>query len=416
MKGGCTSWRRAFVLLLAVWLGPISGCGAGGFLGLQDYQRDLLFNAGSLAVSLLIGSQPGPPGPQGPAGPPGPIGPVGPIGPAIPGDSAGEPIPGQPGPIGPQGPPGPAGPAGTTGLAGASFFDLFVEEFFGARTTLLGGVLVEVVEIDAPVLGPLPDQTGPIAFRVVIPQAYDAGNPVTIRLFLYRTGPLQEDGCFVFTIDARRLRNLSDVEVYGQTRYVKIDAAVGQAAAGVDGLGQDIFAVVDLPLNVPDGLDWPNDLAVSDFLAFELATHLDDGGTYHVFGAEVFESAPGTARMAGATIITCGDLDEDGDVDQDDFELFSAAFGTTPEADGYDDCVDFDGDQRITLVDFQEWFRCYRAFVNDPTVELPPFQEALLGVASAVAVTARTRAKDEDGRFADKHVTQLGRTKVVKKQ
>ncbi|MCZ6683563.1 MAG: hypothetical protein O7B26_10285 [Planctomycetota bacterium] len=388
--------RCAFVLLVAIWLGPISGCGASGFLGLQDYQRDFLFGAGSLATSLLVGSTPGPegpmgpPGPQGPQGPAGPPGPPGAIGPSGPGDPAGEPIPGLPGPIGPQGPPGPAGsagPAGTTGPAGASFFDLFIEEFFGARTTLLGGVLVEAVEMDAPVLGPLPDQAGPIAFRVAIPQVYDAGNPVTIRLFLYRTGPVQEDGCFVFTMDARRLRNLSDVEVYGQTRYVKIDPAVTQAAAGVDGLGQDVFAVVDLPLNVPDGLDWPADLAVSDFLAFELATYLDDGGTYHVLAAEVFESAPGTARLAGATIVTCGDLDEDGDVDEDDFELFTAAFGIAAGADGYNDCVDFDGDQRITLVDFQEWFRCYRAFVDDPTAVLPPFEEALLGLAPAVTVT-----------------------------
>ena len=37
----------------------LPGCDAGaGFLGLQDYQRDLLFGAGSLAIALLGGGTP----------------------------------------------------------------------------------------------------------------------------------------------------------------------------------------------------------------------------------------------------------------------------------------------------------------------------------------------------------------------
>ena len=52
-------------------------CG-GDFLGLEDYQRDLLFGLGSLAIGLLSpAGTAGTVGPAGPAGEPGPVGPPG---------------------------------------------------------------------------------------------------------------------------------------------------------------------------------------------------------------------------------------------------------------------------------------------------------------------------------------------------
>ncbi len=51
-----------------------------------------------------------------------------------------------------------------------------------------------------------------------------------------------------------------------------------------------------------------------------------------------------------------GDLDGDGDVDMDDFYIFISAFGKCEGQDGYNDIVDYDGDNCITFVDYQIWY------------------------------------------------------------
>ena len=84
---GCTS----LMLVLCIVLSP--GC-SGDFLGLEDYQRDLLFGIGSLAFGLV---NPNDGGDVGPAGPPGPQGEPG---------SEGQPGQSVPGDTGPQGEPG----------------------------------------------------------------------------------------------------------------------------------------------------------------------------------------------------------------------------------------------------------------------------------------------------------------------
>ena len=70
-----TRHRVTCQLLVVCLMTPgigMMGCDSGvGFLGLQDYQRDLLFGVGALAIALLSEGQPGP---AGPAGPPGPAG------------------------------------------------------------------------------------------------------------------------------------------------------------------------------------------------------------------------------------------------------------------------------------------------------------------------------------------------------
>ena len=54
-----------------------------------------------------------------------------------------------------------------------------------------------------------------------------------------------------------------------------------------------------------------------------------------------------------------GDLDNDGDIDGDDFFMFLSAFGTC-EGDGdYNAACDYDGDNCITLIDLQIWYGYY---------------------------------------------------------
>jgi hypothetical protein len=56
----------------------------------------------------------------------------------------------------------------------------------------------------------------------------------------------------------------------------------------------------------------------------------------------------------------CGDLDNDGGVDVDDFCIFLDAYGTCEGDANYEDACDFDGDGCITLVDYQTWMEYYR--------------------------------------------------------
>ncbi|MFQ5462150.1 MAG: beta-propeller fold lactonase family protein, partial [Phycisphaerae bacterium] len=303
-----------------------TGCDSGSFLGLADYPRDLLFSGIASAILAnrpadagtttevvgqpLPGGQ-GPQGPQGPPGPPGadgtdgadgatgPAGPVGPQGPAGP-DGADGPA-GEPGPAGPAGASGGSGPAGPNG---ATLFETFIDDFFrlaagtdGSLVVVDGGPQAQVVAIREPVLSSDPT-TSAIGYRVSIPDMYDPGNDVTMRLFLHRTGPV-DGSCFIFTVDGRRLRDGQDIEVYGDTRWVRLDTSVPVPAGG----NSDVFLVVDLPINSAAGLGYPNDLADADALAFELATLVGDGGDYHLLGVGFFESEAGAAALVGATVI-----------------------------------------------------------------------------------------------------------------
>ncbi len=55
----------------------------------------------------------------------------------------------------------------------------------------------------------------------------------------------------------------------------------------------------------------------------------------------------------------CGDIDEDGDVDLDDYWAFYNAFGTCVGHPKYEANADMDGDGCITLVDYRAWRMCY---------------------------------------------------------
>ena len=56
----------------------------------------------------------------------------------------------------------------------------------------------------------------------------------------------------------------------------------------------------------------------------------------------------------------CGDLDNDGDVDLDDYWVFLDAFGTCVGHPKYNPAADLDGDDCVTLVDYCAWRMCYK--------------------------------------------------------
>lgn len=67
----------------------------------------------------------------------------------------------------------------------------------------------------------------------------------------------------------------------------------------------------------------------------------------------------------------CGDLDDDGDVDRDDYEAFLEAFALGLGQEGFTTCADYNGDATVTWLDFAEWVRCYRDYVGNPAAPLP---------------------------------------------
>ncbi|MCK4660932.1 MAG: hypothetical protein KAV82_15535, partial [Phycisphaerae bacterium] len=82
------------------------------------------------------------------------------------------------------------------------------------------------------------------------------------------------------------------------------------------------------------------------------------------------EIAAGTSQDANSNGVPdeceiCGDLDHDGDVDEDDFAIFLAAYGRSTGAPEYNPEADLDDDGTVTIVDYQLWLQCYRDFIGD---------------------------------------------------
>jgi hypothetical protein len=72
------------------------------------------------------------------------------------------------------------------------------------------------------------------------------------------------------------------------------------------------------------------------------------------------------------------DLDQDGDVDEDDYEIFRAAFGTVVGDPTYNYCAETDCTDAIGMGDYANWLSCYREFIGSPTAPppgAPPMQE-----------------------------------------
>jgi len=73
----------------------------------------------------------------------------------------------------------------------------------------------------------------------------------------------------------------------------------------------------------------------------------------------------------------CGDFEPDGDVDTDDYYAFLDAFGTCVGDLKYLPEADFDGDNCITLIDYQAFVQCYRD--ANPGARVPFRQPPKLG-------------------------------------
>ncbi|MCZ6815867.1 MAG: hypothetical protein O7F76_04105, partial [Planctomycetota bacterium] len=166
--------------------------------------------------------------------------------------------------------------------------------FFGED--FIGSLPVQFVSIFEPPIGVDPF-SGPTraAFRVAIPPSYQGLNPVTLRLFLRRdsqTPPVA--GSLEFNIFGKRLIDASgtfDDYLNPAGRNVTVDPSVSAAE----------FKLIDLPLNTsPDGLGG-GPLAAGQFLAFEIGATADDGASYILLGAELYETET-APPVSGATI------------------------------------------------------------------------------------------------------------------
>ncbi len=67
----------------------------------------------------------------------------------------------------------------------------------------------------------------------------------------------------------------------------------------------------------------------------------------------------------------CGDLDEDGDVDYDDYVIILHAFGHSVGQPEYVAEADYDDDGAVSLIDYRTWFNCYRNFIGNPNAPVP---------------------------------------------
>ncbi len=82
--------------------------------------------------------------------------------------------------------------------------------------------------------------------------------------------------------------------------------------------------------------------------------------TYDAYGLPQSASEGG-----GGACDLSGDLEGDGDVDSDDFIVFTATFALCSGAGGYNPAADFDADNCITFADYQQWYQLYRGCIPD---------------------------------------------------
>lgn len=203
---------------------------------------------------------------------------------------------------------------GSTGLDGEDgvstfLFNTFVEDFFTVADGSYGSIPLEadelpVVEISEPAFGYCGNtEVDLVAYRVPVPSTYLGDNDVVMRFFLWRTGELN-DTCMVFRVDAFRSRHGVGIYQYGAPRFITVETP-----AEIDLYGT--LLVIDLPVNTPNGLDFPADLAQGDLLAVELSNlaGFSDGGCFTVIGVEFYETEGNSVVTNADVAMTFDDIE-----------------------------------------------------------------------------------------------------------
>lgn len=158
---------------------------------------------------------------------------------------------------------------------------------------------------------------------------------------------------------------------------------VGQALVD-DGTGSNVVEVLptgdtsvflDAPIGMQDdgtgSLLFTNLFGPSSIFRYDL-----DTGELELISdieAQVDPSFGPSLRLSGLTIFKGlpGDLDGDGDVDGLDFAIFLVAFGHCVGEPQFVFPANTDGDECVTLVDYQNWLQHYRDFLANPLAGLP---------------------------------------------
>jgi hypothetical protein len=283
---------KAACLLAAIGVATFAGgCEPSGFLGLEDWARDLLLGP-AIIVALAVAGEPGPQGEQGPEGAQGEQGAVG-----------------EQGPEGEQGAQGPAGP---------EFFSVFIDEFY----TQEKGTPADLSQSSTPDFSynGIQGQYYGRGWKFAVPNRYDGTNPITMRLFLTfeydAVAHPDPDGiaCQIFQLAAlRRVAGVAGL-IPGYELYGTLDPTsalpnldIDVPALGTPADGDTVLLIVDIPLGT-GGLGVPA-LAAGEFVYFGMAWAdvAGPGGpceTYGQFwrihGVEFFE-AP-TASLVGGTL------------------------------------------------------------------------------------------------------------------
>jgi hypothetical protein len=76
------------------------------------------------------------------------------------------------------------------------------------------------------------------------------------------------------------------------------------------------------------------------------------------------DSDPKTVNIRVPAEPICGDLDNDEDVDDDDYNLFLGTYGKSSDDQAYIAEADYDQDGIVALPDFHTWYECYTAYLN----------------------------------------------------
>ena len=114
--------------------------------------------------------------------------------------------------------------------------------------------------------------------------------------------------------------------------------------------------------------DLDNDGEYDDAIGMTTVFHWDTEGVYIIrlkvtdtYGAT---GTAGTIVTVTAAVAPCCDLDNDLDCDYDDFMMFVGAYGKYAGDPGFIPKADYDNDSRITLVDYQKWYECYKDYMG----------------------------------------------------